>query len=318
MSSRALRKAQRLREQEQEKAQQNHQDKEADEDEEDAESEVAPAAKPSLFALLDEDAKDGQEVDDDAEEVADPSPRIPKDDAVRIARPVTAKKKKKNKGGGAKAIRDEGVQATKSHDGPGKTAKASQLDDIDLALRSLASTTLKTTEAPLQAVHVDPDLERLSTLLSIDIQHLNVANEMRRLFGRAALEPDHNEEAAPAQPGRRRGRGAQQTGLAGAVGGQNMPGGRGLAGLALRRNIFISGKDEWPRGTGGGLGMELVAQEDDGFTEYRFVHNRAYQDVQNQFESCVESMDPNRMVQLLQFNRKSDTSPATRLSMLTA
>ena len=48
--------------------------------------------------------------------------------------------------------------------------------------------------------------------------------------------------------------------------------------------------------------MEIVEKNADGTVEYRYVHNRAYQDVQSQFESCVASMDPNRLVVLLQHN----------------
>ena len=48
--------------------------------------------------------------------------------------------------------------------------------------------------------------------------------------------------------------------------------------------------------------MEVVEKKANGTVEYRYVHNRAYQDVQSQFESCVASMDPNRLVVLLQHN----------------
>ena len=50
--------------------------------------------------------------------------------------------------------------------------------------------------------------------------------------------------------------------------------------------------------------MEIVHKRNDGTVEYRFVHSTAYQSVQRQFETCVASMDPDRMIQLLQFNRK--------------
>ena len=48
--------------------------------------------------------------------------------------------------------------------------------------------------------------------------------------------------------------------------------------------------------------MELVERLDDGTIEYRFVHNTVYQDVQRQFMSCVESMDPQRMISMLVYN----------------
>ena len=79
----------------------------------------------------------------------------------------------------------------------------------------------------------------------------------------------------------------------------------GLKGLALKRNPLIMGKEEWPQATSGGLGMELVEKMEDGTIEYRFVHNTIYQDVQRQFETCVASMDPQRMISMLQFHRNS-------------
>ncbi|KAI9852867.1 MAG: hypothetical protein M1838_004426 [Thelocarpon superellum] len=312
MSSRALRKAQRRREEEQAKV---HSSEAAGwaSDEEDVQP--ALAAKSSLFLVLGEekggegDEEDG-EADEDEDEDEDEgvgesrTTKTPQQEQTSTAqgRSGTAKKKKKKKGAGKKGTKG-GAQTT----GHGRISETtsiksgSQLDDIDLALRSLRTKSTKPSEQGVEITPLDPELEKLSALLAVEAQHLNVANEMRRLFGRAALESDGNGGGG-APVGRRRGRGGQQTGLAGAVGGQHLAGGRGLAGLGLRRNIFIAGKEEWPRGTGGGLGMEVVAKEDDGYTEYRFVHNSAYQDVQRQFEVCVESLDPERMVQLLQFN----------------
>ena len=126
---------------------------------------------------------------------------------------------------------------------------------------------------------------------------------MRRLFGRAALEGDNDDDNNAG--GRRRNRGgAQQAGLAAALGRRPGQGGRsdGLAALSRRRNIFIQGKEEWPVATSGGLGMEVIEKRSDGTVEYAFVHSRIYQDVQGQFETCVASMDPQRMVLLLQHN----------------
>ena len=64
----------------------------------------------------------------------------------------------------------------------------------------------------------------------------------------------------------------------------------------------MQAKDEWPRAPSGGLGMEMVDKLPDGSIEYRLVHNSSYQDVQRQFDMCVESMDPQRLIHLLQYN----------------
>ena len=92
-------------------------------------------------------------------------------------------------------------------------------------------------------------------------------------------------------------------GLAQALRGQAAGGRAGaLSQMALKRNIFVQGKEDWPNATSGGLGMEIEEKRADGTILYRFVHNRAYQEVQSQFELAVESMDPNRLVVMLQQN----------------
>lgn len=48
--------------------------------------------------------------------------------------------------------------------------------------------------------------------------------------------------------------------------------------------------------------MEVEEKRADGTILYRFTHNRFYQDVQAQFQMAVESMDPQRLVVLLQHN----------------
>lgn len=48
--------------------------------------------------------------------------------------------------------------------------------------------------------------------------------------------------------------------------------------------------------------MEVVEKREDGSVEYRFLHTAPYQSIQQQFETCVAAMDPERMVQLLHFN----------------
>lgn len=174
------------------------------------------------------------------------------------------------------------------------------LDEIDLALRSL-STEPPASQATMVASPSHESFPEMYRLLAVDTKNLNAANEMKRLFGSAVLGGENEEPGHP----RRRGR-LQHLDLGGALAGRNSPvsRGQGLAGLALRRNVFISGKEEWPKATSGGLGMELVEKLNDRTTEYRFVHSTAYQDVQGQFETCVESLDPQRLIHLLQYNRR--------------
>ncbi|OJD29977.1 nulp1-pending protein [Diplodia corticola] len=289
MSARALRKLQRELEEKKQLEQLAAENDEDDESEE--ERPTARPAKASMFAMLgaeededeDEDEKQGpQEIPDAPEESEEETPKPKASSAKR-----NKKKKKKAK-------------AKQATDTPTTEQSApSELDEIDLALQSLKVSKSAGHGKSAEESAADAAAQELCKLLAVDTQGLHAQNEMRKLFGRAALENRADDE--PAGRGRR-GRGAQQLGLAQAVAARNMPGGQGFASLGLRRNIFIQGKEEWPRATSGGLGMEVVEKRADGTVEYRFIHSTSYQDVQRQFESCVASMDPNRLVQLLQFN----------------
>ncbi|KAK0347635.1 hypothetical protein LTS02_005975 [Friedmanniomyces endolithicus] len=289
MSSRALRKAQRERE-EQEQLQRLQQD-EAEEEEKDGEDDApAVSTKVSAFAMLDEDDEEAEDDDGGAALDATEEPT-----ATTAAVPQKSAKKKRKKKGKGKVGQG---QADPQDDG---------LDEIGKALKQLATNGASAPSGTTSA-GVNEAANETNRLLAIDTSHLHAQNEMRRLFGRAALEQQDDDEAPAANQAaggnRRQQRHAQQMGLAHALRGQGNAGGRsgGLAAMALRRNIFIQGKEEWPIATGGGLGMEVEENRSDGTVLYRFVHNRMYQDVQSQFEMCVESMDPNHLVQLLQHN----------------
>lgn len=287
MSSRALRRAQK----ELEERQRLEELAQSDEEDELEEVTSAPAPKPSLFAML------GDAGDDEEEAQADESGAEAPEEADTVApasKPSKKTKKKKKKGKG-KAKANE----------PEKTSSSSKIisdmDEIDRALLALNLTSQASSSHGSDQLTsaISEEMQQLYAVLSVDTQHLQAANEMRKLFGRAAVQSGDDEG------GRARQRGRGQQGIAAAVAGRNAPGSRNLASLGLRRNIFIQGKEEWPRATSGGLGMEIVEKRSDGSVEYRFVHNRTYQEIQEQFETCVASMDPERMIQLLHFNRMS-------------
>lgn len=295
MSSRQIRKLQQQRELEQAKL------REAAEEgsDEDEQEDYRPPAKASLFssfaALQDEDNDDDDE--DDEETKIDEKAHMSSDEAAPTPPPKKAKKsKKKKKKAKAKAQETNEAQKPETNNG----------DDIDAALRELNIRAEKAGQQPQQpAVELDPGYERMSVLLGVNSQHLKVGNEMRNLFGRTAVE--NNDDAGGPVPrgGRRRQRAQQQqVDLETALKGHHAPG-KGLPELTLRRNIFIQGKEDWPRATTGGLTMELVedAQFVDGTAEFRFVHNNAYEAVQNQFRVFVEMGDPQNLIGLLQRNR---------------
>ncbi|KAF3032509.1 hypothetical protein E8E11_000308 [Didymella keratinophila] len=283
MSSRALRRVQK------EQEEKELQEKLAHLEQEDAESEeeVAPKpqAKPSLFAMLgdagDEEEDDDDDADEDDDEQAEPAPKPVVENTPTSNPSKKSKKKKKKKG------KNKSKTAT-----PQRDATDSGLDEIDQALLALkvASGGKKGTDEPLTPA-ISDETQQLCSALSIDTTHLHAANEMKKLFGRTALQ--HADDDEPRQ------RGPQ--GIAARVNGRIQPGSR-LTGLSLRRNIFIQGKEEWPRATSGGLSMEIVSKHDSGSIEYRFVHNTSYQETQRQFQVAVASYDPERMIQLLHTN----------------
>ena len=278
MSSRALRRAQK----EQEEKELQEKLARLQQDDEESEEEVAPKPqpKPSLFAMLGDAGDDEDEDDEDDEEQDEPAPKPVVEDTPS-SNPSKKNKKKKKKG------KNKSKTAT-----PQKDATDSGLDEIDQALLALKLTSSgkRGTDEPLTPA-ISEETQQLFSALSIDTTHLHAANEMKKLFGRTALQ--HADDDEPRQ------RGPQ--GIAARVAGRNQPGSR-LTGLSLRRNIFIQGKEEWPRATSGGLGMEIVSKNHDGTVEYRFVHNTSYQDTQRQFHLCVASYDPERMIQLLHTN----------------
>ncbi|KAF8544203.1 transcriptional repressor TCF25-domain-containing protein [Trichophaea hybrida] len=138
----------------------------------------------------------------------------------------------------------------------------------------------------------------LSSVLKIDSRDLDAGNEMKKLFGKDALRPGDSDGQGEGGGRRRVAVGRLQL-VPGAAGGRSLNKGR--------RNTFVQPKDEWPNVGSGGLGMEIDKDIEDsdlttGITTYRFVHGRAYQSVQREFMICVASMDPNRMILLLQHN----------------
>ena len=303
MSSRALRKIQQ-QEEERRRAEALKVDAEDDGSEGEEETSSKPAAV-NAFDLLnspgdeidEEISHNGSEDEEQKADVPQVTPRSQKSKAKNT--------KKKNKGN--KVANTTGVAAKLEGDKAGHAS--AELDEIDLALQSL-STKDKSGNTASTGVFIDETNAQLFRLLAVEAKHLNALNEMKRLFGSVVTE---NNDDRPANT-RRRGRGPQHVDLGGALTARYSPvsKGQGLKGLALKRNPFILGKEEWPQATSGGLGMELVEKMEDGTVEYRFIHNNVYQGTQREFESCVASMDPQRLINMLVFNREYLRRPCPR------
>ena len=331
MSSRALRRAQKERE----LAQQVPDSASESDDTEDLIS--SSAAKPSAFALLGDvnedegetnDEEDGSEVlsgdvesrqahqnldaDEEEEEEEEEEQTTTASQATSKS---SAKKKKKKK---SKKASTTPLKPSVSQNG---------LDEIDRALQSL-TTDKGENNSTLMAGAPDPAVMEVCKFLSIDSASLRVENEMRRLFGKVAFEPEHTEEGR-GHGNRQRLQPGEGASLSEAVSGRQAQGGPGLSAVLRRRNIFIPGKEDWPKATGGGLTMDIVGTTPGGIVEYTYVHNNAYQNQQKEFEACVSMMDPSMMVNLLRFNpyhvstllqvseiAKQDRDPATSGELL--
>ncbi|KAH8803285.1 transcriptional repressor TCF25-domain-containing protein [Xylogone sp. PMI_703] len=290
MSTRQLRKLQKQRELEQAKLK-------AEAAEEEEESEDEPVSfqnnKGSLFANLAALEDEGADEEDEAEDNAVKSRE--EEEEAPVAAPKKAKKSKKRKKA-KKGKPSDALQPTVQEEtGP---------DEIDAALEALniSRPTAESTSASDRPI--DPNYERICALLGINTQHLKVANEMRNLFGREAIQ--NNDDAGGAIPrgARRRDRAMRrQVDLETALKGHHPPG-KGLPEMVLRRNPFIQGKDDWPKATTGGLtvGVDADGQRLDGTVLFKFNHEIAYQSVQRQFHIFVEVGSPENLIGLLQRN----------------
>lgn len=288
MSSRQLRKLQQQRELEQQAKLQAQEEEEA---EEESDEEPQPLqSKPSLFANFaalenledDDESKDVEGEEPTEEELSEPTP------IVTAKKPKKSKKKKKAKNAG------KGKDSAKTAEAKSKN----DLDDIDQALKELNLKNPNATKMT-SSIEVDEEYERVCFLLGVNTQHLKVANEMRSLFGRAATE-SNEDPGGPTGRGARRRQQNQEMDLETVLKGRHQPG-KGLPELTLRRNLFIQGKDEWPKSSSGGLTMEIVENQDvvDGTIEYRFVHDQSYQSVQETFQGLVEMGDPQNLIRYI-------------------
>jgi hypothetical protein len=292
MSSRQLRKLQQQRALEQQAKLQEEQEEESEDEP------VAPArSKASLFANL--AALEDEAEDDDEEKHEEEAANTPREDvsdresppASASKKPKKSKKKKKGKNKGKEKPVEDMIHGNGA-------------DEIDAALRELNIKKVSSAVPAEPVVAVNSEYQRVCALLSVNTQHLKVASEMRNLFGKAAVE-NHDDPGGPTGRGaRRRQRGQQrQVDLETALKGHHAPG-KGLAELTLRRNTLIQGKDDWPKGTTGGLTMAMVDDKtDDGTIEFRFVHDKTYQALQQAFHGYVEMGDPQNLIGLLTRNR---------------
>ncbi|GAA3302934.1 hypothetical protein GCM10020218_099450 [Dactylosporangium vinaceum] len=293
MSSRAIRKLQKLREQELQQAEQEPQDSSEDDEP------VSRPSKPKLnaFDLLnaanDEEGGDDDEQQSESEVVA---PGAPSTQEVTPSATTDSGKKKKKKGKNKKKKNTAMQEPTEDE------SNDKDLDEIDRVLKELAVQSKRETAVETPERSLDDSFPRRpEDFLHIDSKSLNATNEMRKLFGNVVLE---NFDQADSGSGRRRDRARETIDLGRALTGRYSPASRGqsLAGVTQRRNILFQGKDEWPRAPSGGLGMELTESLANGAAIYKFLHNTAYQDVQQGSSTLRGVNGIAKEEQLLQYN----------------
>lgn len=256
---------------------------EASEESDEAE-EVPVRAKPrvSLFAALgDEDDADEDEQDEDDAEQEPTGTRQEVEETQAATSAKKSKKKKKKKK--AKVSQQENAEAVEDE------------DEIDKALKELKLATRKGVDDSPSASDTQASARRSETL-KINTYHLKAVNEMRNLFGREVIESANTEEEQDQRRQRRQGQ--QEVDLETYL--REPPWAKKLPEVSLRRNVFIQGREHWPRQSAGGLTMREVEKAVDGsWTEYAYSYDKEYDRIQTLFFACVQIGDPMRMVHLL-------------------
>lgn len=288
MSSRQLRKLRQ--QQELLSLQKENTERDAESGTEEDEEPVARPSKPKFsgFAALAGNDDENEDMNDvsDSEPAESATPASEESIPVKTGKKSKKKKKKAKKPG---AVSQEGPVPGGDHD----------LDEIDRAIKELnlakEESTAKT--ATEDSTCLGPGLAgRLSQLLRINFQHLKVLNEMRRLFGKEAMETAEHEEDnhTNVTHGRRQRQPRQQNvDLETFLRGQP---GKGITEVVRRRNPFIEGKSTWPRATAGGLTMAKIRDGGDGEVEFAFVHDKAYGQLETQFFFLVGMYDPQKLI----------------------
>ncbi|KAF5661308.1 transcription factor 25 [Fusarium heterosporum] len=272
MSSRQLRKLQKQRELEE-----IHRITENEpEDSGEEQLPVAPKPRASLFAAL------GGEDEDDAHDETEEEQQ-PEENVTEVKPPPATSKSKKKKNKKSKA----------------KNAKSQQAEDEDEIDKAIKELNLATSRSGDQSTPENTTAQtiRVNKLLEINPYHLKAINEMRNLFGRDVMESAEAEEEQDHRR-RRQDQARQEVDLETFL--RSPPNAPKLPEVSLRRNVFIQGREHWPKQSAGGLTMKEIGKAEDGSaTEYAYQYDQTYDAMQSCFFGCVQIGDPMRMVHLL-------------------
>eukprot|EP00742_Colponemidia_sp_Colp-10_P005582 GILJ01005966.1.p1 GENE.GILJ01005966.1~~GILJ01005966.1.p1 ORF type:complete len:694 (+),score=98.49 GILJ01005966.1:34-2115(+) len=142
-------------------------------------------------------------------------------------------------------------------------------EDIDALLKDVTMAS-----APTSITAAAPSCQ---SCLKMEPKHFNPAIELRRLFGSRTV----NDEVATRRQER-----------------NNRLGGRAPPGrVVVKRTMLVQPQDTWPR-VKSGLEMETYSNES-GQQYFKYRYSASYQEVQNQFEACVATFDPQNIANLV-------------------
>lgn len=292
MSARQLRKLQKQREQEL-GGDLDSQANTDSADDSDVPQVTAPKPRVNLFAAL---GGDNDTDNDDDEPDKEHENEEPIDEPEPAPAPTAAKKSKKKKKKKAKAKQVDDVTPK----GEANTVSAESEDEIDKAMKELNLKPANATAAGSEGSN-QRDASLQAEVFGINPYHLKAMNEMRNLFGKDVIESAQAEEES-ANPRRRMTRREmrqnRQLDLETFL--KEPPGAPKLPEISLRRNVFIQGREHWPKQSAGGLTMKEIGVAPDGLsTEYTYAHDTTYDEVQSLFFATVQLGDPMRLVHLL-------------------
>ncbi|KAL1864837.1 hypothetical protein VTK73DRAFT_5617 [Phialemonium thermophilum] len=219
-------------------------------------------------------------------------------EATQVRTKKNKRPKKKKKG---KPAKDSPLKESPEKRAGEKTDEMDEMDEIDRAIRELRLEHPRLSGAAGEpATALAEASQRLSELFRINFVHLKVINEMRRLFGKEAIETAEAEDSGTNSVHSRRLRQMPrdvdlETFLKGTPG-------QTISGVLLRRNPFIDGRSHWPRGSPGGLTMSVVGDGQSEEVEFAFVHDKDYEAQEVNFFALVQMYDPLRLVHFLRQN----------------
>ncbi|KKF95027.1 putative protein.01 [Ceratocystis platani] len=239
----------------------------------------------SLFAALG-DQGDDDDSDDDGDDDDGNEPETGDDAQTKInaalpsqTSPDVAPKKKKNRGKKKRKGKKGGVsndKATNNNTALGVPVnnKDGDGDEIDRILRELNMKDSAFAASGSRNARTATEIHK--ELFSVNSKNLKERTEMIAVFGRDVINATESANTQPPQV-RPDGTMTLEDVLRQYARGK-------LPDITLKRNIFIDGKESWPKSSAEGLMMERVGkQETEACTDYKFVGNSAFNKIKKLF-----------------------------------